>query len=128
MQLPETFLEQMKLLLGTDYDAWLESYEKKPFAGLRFNTGKTNREAWENTLSPFELRRVSWTGNGYYIGEDAKASRHPYYFAGLYYLQEPSAMAPAAVLPVEPGNRPEFPKQRMYWPIPVPSQRYVSSR
>ena len=46
MQLPETFLEQMKLLLGTDYDAWLESYEKKPFAGLRFNTGKTNREAW----------------------------------------------------------------------------------
>lgn len=105
MQLPETFLEQMKLLLGTDYDAWLESYEKKPFAGLRFNTGKTNREAWENTLSPFELRRVSWTGNGYYIGEDAKASRHPYYFAGLYYLQEPSAMAPAAVLPVEPGDK-----------------------
>lgn len=105
MQLPETFLEQMKLLLGTDYDAWLESYEKKSFAGLRFNTGKTNREAWENTLSPFELRRVSWTGNGYYIGEDAKASRHPYYFAGLYYLQEPSAMAPAAVLPVEPGDK-----------------------
>ena len=105
MQLPETFLEQMKLLLGTDSDAGLESYETKPFAGLRFNTGKTNREAWENTLSPFELRRVSWTGNGNYIGEDAKASRHPYYFAGLYYQQEPSAMAPAAVLPVEPGDK-----------------------
>lgn len=105
MQLPETFLEQMKLLLGADYDVWLESYEKKPFAGLRINETKTDREEWENTLSPFELRQVPWTGNGYYIGEDAKASRHPYYYAGLYYLQEPSAMAPAAVLPVQPGDK-----------------------
>ena len=40
MRLPETFLEQMKLLLGTDYDAWLESYEKKPYAGLRVNRSK----------------------------------------------------------------------------------------
>lgn len=105
MQLPETFLEQMKLLLGPDYDAWLESYDKKPFAGLRINETKTGREGWENTLSPFDFRRVPWTNNGYYIGEDAKASRHPYYYAGLYYLQEPSAMAPAAVLPVQPGDK-----------------------
>ena len=28
-----------------------------------------------------------------------------YYYAGLYYLQEPSAMTPASVLPVEPGDR-----------------------
>lgn len=105
MQLPETFLEQMKLLLGTDYDAWLESYDKKPLAGLRCNTAKTYTEEWEGTLSPFPLRRVAWTQNGYYIGEDAKASRHPYYYAGLYYLQEPSAMAPAAVLPVCPGDK-----------------------
>ena len=105
MQLPETFLEQMKLLLGTDYDAWLESYDKKPLAGLRCNTAKTYTEEWEGTLSPFPLRRVAWTKNGYYIGEDAKASRHPYYYAGLYYLQEPSAMAPAAVLPVCPGDK-----------------------
>ena len=77
MQLPETFLEQMKLLLGTDYDAWLESYDKKPLAGLRCNTAKTYTEEWEGTLSPFPLRRVAWTKNGYYIGEDAQASRHP---------------------------------------------------
>ena len=105
MQLPETFLEQMKLLLGTDYDAWLESYDKKPLAGLRFNTAKTHTDEWEGMLSPFALRRVAWTKNGYYIGEDAKASRHPYYYAGLYYLQKPSAMAPAAVLPVCPGDK-----------------------
>ena len=43
MQLPETFLEQMKQLLGSDYDAWLESYAQKPFAGLRINETKTDR-------------------------------------------------------------------------------------
>ena len=55
-------------------------------------------------LSLFTLRRVAWTKNGYYIGEDATASRHPYYYAGLYYLQEPSAMTPASRLPIEPGD------------------------
>ena len=32
-------------------------------------------------------------------------AKHPYYFAGLYYLQEPSAMTPANRLPIEPGDR-----------------------
>lgn len=105
MRLPDTFLEQMKQLLGAEYDAWLESYEKPSYAGLRINTTKTDWTEWEKTLSPFALRPVPWTENGYYIGEDAKASRHPYYYAGLYYLQEPSAMAPASVLPVEPGDK-----------------------
>ena len=62
MQLPETFLEQMKLLLGTDYECMARrSYDKKPLAGLRFNTVKTYTDEWEGMLSPFALRRVAWT-------------------------------------------------------------------
>ena len=105
MQLPETFLKQMKLLLGADYNEWLESYEKKPFAGLRINAAKITPEEWETSLCPFPFRKVPWTPNGYYISEDSRASRHPYYYAGLYYLQEPSAMAPASALPVKPGDK-----------------------
>ena len=41
----------------------------------------------------------------YYDGDHIQPSKHPYYFAGLYYLQEPSAMTPASRLPVEPGDR-----------------------
>ena len=74
MQLPETFLEQMKLLLGTDYDAWLESYDKKPLAGLRCNTAKTYTEEWEGTLSPFPLRRVAWTKT---VIISERMQRHP---------------------------------------------------
>ncbi len=105
MQLPETFLEQMKLLLGTDYEAWLKSYDEKPYAGFRVNTRKVKPEYWKELLPSFAGQRVLWTANGFYIGEDVRASRHPYYYAGLYYLQEPSAMAPAAVLPIVPGDK-----------------------
>ena len=41
----------------------------------------------------------------YYDGDNIQPSKHPYYFAGLYYLQEPSAMTPASRLPIEPGER-----------------------
>lgn len=43
--------------------------------------------------------------NGFYYDSQDRPSRHPAYFAGLYYLQEPSAMTPAAMLPVEPGDK-----------------------
>ena len=46
------------------------------------------------------------TNNGFYYDEKLdKPSKHPYYFAGLYYIQEPSAMTPAAVIPIEEGDR-----------------------
>ncbi|MBQ4282604.1 MAG: RsmB/NOP family class I SAM-dependent RNA methyltransferase, partial [Lachnospira sp.] len=45
-----------------------------------------------------------WIDNGFYFSEEDKPAKHPYYFAGLYYIQEPSAMTPANVLPVEEGD------------------------
>jgi NOL1/NOP2/fmu family ribosome biogenesis protein/23S rRNA U2552 (ribose-2'-O)-methylase RlmE/FtsJ len=49
---------------------------------------------------------VPWCPNGFYYDENVdKPSKHPYYFAGLYYIQEPSAMTPAATLPVDEGDR-----------------------
>ena len=104
MKLPETFLENMKELLGGEYSAWLASYEENPHQGLRINTGKLTAETWKS-ISPYGTEQVLWTGNGYYIGDQDRPARDPYYYAGLYYLQEPSAMAPAALLPVEPGDR-----------------------
>ncbi len=104
MQLPETFLEKMNQLLGEEQAAWLESFEQKYFRGLRVNTSKLDVEEFER-ISPFPLKRVPWIDNGFYLEEEAKASRHPYYAAGLYYLQEPSAMTPAYCLPIEPGDK-----------------------
>ena len=111
MYLPEQFLKDMQELLGEEADAWQQSYEQEDekagergFRGLRVNTGKISPEAFRE-LSDFSLRPVPWTGNGFYLEGEERASRHPYYAAGLYYLQEPSAMTPAACLPIEAGDR-----------------------
>lgn len=104
--LPERFLDNMKKLLGEEeYPAYLSSFEKDRFYGLRVNTAKISVEDFLK-ISPFELKPVPWTENGfYYDGNLVKPAKHPYYFAGLYYLQEPSAMTPAAVMPDPSGMK-----------------------
>lgn len=105
MNLPQHFLDEMKTLLGEDYEAWLSSYEQTPHQGLRINRTKTTAEHWSE-ISPFEgCEPVTWTDNGFYYPDELRPARHPYYFAGLYYLQEPSAMTPAQILAPEPGDR-----------------------
>ncbi len=105
LRLPESFLQEMRELLGDAYTAWEKSYEKSEgYRGLRVNTGKLCPKEFQ-ALSAFSLRPVPWTKNGFYLEGQEQASRHPYYAAGLYYLQEPSAMTPAACLPIEEGDR-----------------------
>lgn len=93
----------MKKLLGEEYPQYEASFDEVSFAGLRVNTLKLMPEEFEK-ISPFELSRVPWTKNGFYYNKKEQPGKHPYYFAGLYYIQEPSAMTPAALLPVEPGD------------------------
>ncbi len=104
MQLPESFLQEMRDLLGEEYGVWLSSYGQSPAQGLRIHSGKLAPGQWER-MTPFPAEPVPWTTNGYYLPEGERLSRHPWYYAGLYYIQEPSAMAPAALLPVKPGDR-----------------------
>ena len=105
-ELPEEFLEKMKQFLGEEYPEYLASYEEEPRSGLRVNTGRLTPEQFLEMAqtADWNLKPVPWTKNGfYYQGE--RPSRHPWYYAGLYYLQEPSAMSPAAWLPIKPGDR-----------------------
>ncbi len=104
VQLPVAFLNRMKAFLGDEYNDFLSSYDKPRYAGIRVNTLKIDEDAFR-AISPFELRPIPWCETGYYVDEGLKPGKHPYYHAGLYYIQEPSAMAPAEVLAVEPGDR-----------------------
>lgn len=97
------FLSRMKEMLGDEYKDFLESYEKPRTYGLRVNTSKISCEEFEKIV-PFKVTPIPWTPNGYFYQEDVRPSRCAFYQAGLYYLQEPSAMTPAACLPVEPGE------------------------
>lgn len=102
--LPEGFLERMRLLLKDEFDAFRASYDAPPVAGLRVNTLKIAVETFR-ALAPFALTAVPWCPAGFTVPDDAAAGRHPWHAAGLYYLQEPSAMAVAELLDPQPGER-----------------------
>lgn len=105
MNLPIAFEEKMKDLLGAEFDEYIKCYDEKRLYGLRVNTKKISVEAFKE-ICPFEITQIPWIENGfYYDGEQVQPAKHPYYFAGLYYLQEPSAMTPANRLPIEPGDK-----------------------
>jgi NOL1/NOP2/sun family putative RNA methylase len=104
MNLPEAFVERMKEMLGEEYRAFADSYNKTRLRGLRVNTMKISPEEFER-IAPFPVKRVPWVRNGFFYDNDVFPAQHPYYAAGVYYLQEPSAMTPADRLPVEKGDR-----------------------
>ena len=104
MLLPEKYINNMKDLLGDEYEEYISSFSEPRLYGLRVNTAKISVEDFLK-ISPFKLTPIPWISNGFYYSEEDKPAKHPYYFAGLYYLQEPSAMTPAYVLPVESGDK-----------------------
>lgn len=105
MKLPEKFEEKIKTLLKDEFDDYIKCYEEQRLYGLRVNTAKISVEHFRE-ICPFEIRPIPWIDNGfYYDGDHVQPGKHPYYYAGLYYLQEPSAMTPASRLPVDPGDK-----------------------
>ncbi len=105
MKVPDQFKNNMETLLGEEYEKYERALEGVRLFGLRVNTLKISCEEFER-IAPFEIRKIPYIKNGYfYDGDAVQPAKHPYYFAGLYYLQDPSAMTPASRLPVKPGMR-----------------------
>ena len=103
INLPNEYLNNMKALLQDEYDSYLESFNSDRLYGLRINTNKISVKDFLK-INPFNLKQIPWTDDGFYFNESDMPSKHPYYYAGLYYIQEPSAMLPAQVLPIDEGD------------------------
>jgi 16S rRNA C967 or C1407 C5-methylase (RsmB/RsmF family)/NOL1/NOP2/fmu family ribosome biogenesis protein len=103
MELPGSYLEEMRGLLKDDFAAYLASLQQPATTALRVNTAKITVEDFV-ARSPFPLEPVPWCPEGFYYPPSRQPAQHPYYFAGLYYLQEPSAMAPAVLAAVAPDD------------------------
>ncbi|HCP14415.1 MAG TPA: SAM-dependent methyltransferase [Peptococcaceae bacterium] len=103
--LPESFKQRLIGQLGSEeFEAFAACQTQTPWGGLRFNTLKGSPEDLRRLL-PFELEPVPWTTDGFYYPLGERPAKLPFYQAGLYYLQEPSAMSSAAMLDVRPGDR-----------------------
>ena len=104
MEFPVTFTEKMKNILQDEYEDFLKGYDRTRHYGLRVNRTKLSAEQFER-MCMHDLQPVPWIDNAFEYEDSISPAKHPYYFAGMYYLQEPSAMTPANLLPIEPGDR-----------------------
>lgn len=100
--LPEGFAARMRALLGSEYGDFLASFDRPLCTGLRKNPLKAG---FTGDLSRFSLAPVPWCPTGFYYDAASRPGLSPHHAAGLYYLQEPSAMAPAELLDPRPGER-----------------------
>ncbi len=108
--LPAAFCVRMERLLGDAYGDFLESFRRPRTMGLRLNPlrlgdREAEKAALETLSALFHLRKVLWAREGYYYDAGTRPGRHPYHEAGLYYIQEPSAMAVVEFLDPRPGER-----------------------
>ncbi len=94
----------MAELLDEDFPQFLVKLNQPFVPALRVNTLKLSVAEFQ-ALSPWPLVPVPWCPEGFYLDRKANAGTHPYHDAGLYYIQEPSAMAVAALLAPQPGER-----------------------
>ena len=98
--LPQAFLDRMKHQLGDEYDDFLQSLERPRAVALRFNPLKGSAP-----VLPFVQAAVPWEPEGFYYDPESRPGLHVYHEAGVYYLQEASAMAPVALLDPQPGEK-----------------------
>ena len=120
MKLPESFVTQFRSLLGdAEANAFFASFDAPRTWGLRVNSLKISVQAYLERVSAQTSGRdetaacmhrdgltpVAWTRDGFAHAGTGAPGRHPDYHAGLYYLQDPSAMLPAELLNPQPGER-----------------------
>ncbi len=126
-QLPEEFLKRMRTLLPEEkeYEAFLASYEQPPSRGLRLNLQKLlhcRELSYEQLVLDWGLEPLPGASfltlpdgrrlyREFYVNEERmtalgiRPGKHPYHEAGLYYMQEPSAMQVVPALEIRPFDR-----------------------
>lgn len=113
LKLPQEYRDKMVRLLGAEEFASYEASLEAPRSfGIRVNTLKLTADAFYRELHARigVGEPIPWTADGFYYDPFGQADlelpgKLPFYHAGLYYLQEPSAMYPAEQLDVQPGDR-----------------------
>ena len=108
MDLPREFIARMQPLLGSAWPAFAAALDAPRRRGLRVNTLKTDARTFL-PLFPLPLTPAPFAPDVFCLPPEGdtpfKAGSDPLHHAGAYYMQEPSATVPAAVLAARPGER-----------------------
>lgn len=100
-ELPLEFIHRMRNLPGFDFEAYSNVLQEEPVKGFRVNTDKITLEDFEK-INVFGSEKIPFAANGFYLNYE-KAGNHPFHHAGMIYIQEPAAMAPAECIDINPS-------------------------
>src|SRR5690625_7277699 len=94
----------MKRIIKKEINDFGENLKKEQTNGLRLKKlkGSTNKFL---ELDNFTLRPIPWVDKGFYYDHSERPGKHPYHEAGVYYIQEPSAMAVVELMDPKPGEK-----------------------
>ena len=99
-ELPSAYKNRMTELLGGEFTEYEKALTEAPVKGFRVNTDKISLEDFE-PINVFGNKKIPYVKNGFYLDYE-KAGNHPYHHAGMIYIQEPGAMAPAECVEIQP--------------------------
>jgi 16S rRNA C967 or C1407 C5-methylase (RsmB/RsmF family)/NOL1/NOP2/fmu family ribosome biogenesis protein len=108
-ELPQPFIVKMQQMLGDEAEAFLSCYSQPRTAALRLNPQKAAQvggaaELLRRLPAEWRLTPVPWCPDGFYYDAEARPGKHPWHSAGVYYIQEPSAMSAVEWLDPQPGE------------------------
>ena len=102
--LPEKFLERMKKILGEGYEAFANALEKENVKGIRVNETKISVEDFLDATE-LSLSEIDYTPCGFIPSSADGIGNTPEHHAGMFYVQDPGAMATVCALDVKRGWR-----------------------
>ena len=100
IELPKEYAERMKSLLGDEFSLYEKAINEEPVKGFRVNTRKISLEDFQK-INIFSSGKIPYVENGFYLDYE-KVGNHPFHHAGMIYVQEPAAMAPAECVDIDP--------------------------
>ena len=102
--LPEKFKERMKDILGEEYSKFEKALEEPNVRAIRVNTTKISVESFLSKTR-LSLSPIDYASDGF-IPETADGiGKTPEHHAGMFYVQDPGAMATVKALEIQPGWR-----------------------
>lgn len=109
---PDDFVKRMQGWLVDEAEAFFAALSKRDY-GIRINPLRGASEDLRTKL-PWTTERVPWCPAGRWLDPaqagagpsiaDLSLGAHPYHTAGVYYVQDPGAMAAAVLLDPQPGE------------------------
>lgn len=105
INLPNDYVERMKVQLGEEYRVYERSLQETPVRGLRVNTNRISAEKFEQLFEE-SIEKLPFSNDGYILKSENKLGNLPMHLSGLFYLQEPSSMIAVCSSEIERENRP----------------------